>query len=175
VRKYELPEFLSKKVTYEAYVRWLRRRAQAHVKRDRGRGNKKAIGESYREAIHKAVEASSGLDAYTGEALNWRLISHFDNDEAKEHGRRYKRKFALLPTVEHVGNGKSRPDFKICGWRTNDVKNDLTVAELVSVCRAFLKHQGCSVDEGGYQAVAADGRLRRPPLNGKALYLIIRK
>ena len=141
MRKYELPTFLAKKVTYEDYVRWLRRRAQAHVKRDRGRGYKKAIGGSYRVAIHKAVQASNGLDAYTGERLNWRLLSQFDNAEAEEHGRRYKRRFALLPTVDHVGDGKGRPDFKICGWRTNDVKNDLTIAELVSVCRVLLRYQ----------------------------------
>jgi hypothetical protein len=149
VRKYELPAFMAKMATHEAYVRWLRRRAQAHVKRDRRRGNKKAIGESYRDAIHKAVLASNGLDAYTGEELNWRLISQFDNADAKEHGRSYKRRFALQPTVDHVGDGKGKPNFKICGWRTNAVKNDLTVAELVSVCRAFLTYQGSTVDEGG--------------------------
>ena len=149
MRKYELPSFLSKRVSHEVYEHWLRRRAQSHVKRDRRRGNKEAIGELYRIAIHEAVLKSDGCDAYTGEELNWRLISQFNNYEAQEHGRHYKRKFALLPTVDHVGDGKGRPDFKICALRTNDAKNDLALFEFVSICRAVLEHLGYVVKQGG--------------------------
>ena len=149
MRKYELPSFLSKRITQEAYERWLRRRAQAHVKRDSGRGNKEAIGESYGLAIHAAVLESNGQDAYRGEQLNWRLISQYNNDESKEHGSRYKSKFALLQTVDHVGDGKGRADFKICAWRTNDAKNDLTLVEFISLCRTVLEYQGYTIKEGG--------------------------
>jgi hypothetical protein len=153
-----MPEFLkARSVKREAYERWLRRRAQAHVKRDRGRGNKDAIGESYRKAIHNAVLASNGLDAYTGEKLDWALISRFDNSSAKKHGRDYKHKFALLPTVDHVGDGKEHPHFNICSWQTNDLKNDLTLKQLIAVCRRLLEHQGYTV-KGRQLTIRSSGR-----------------
>ena len=148
-KKYAQPSFLSGVVSQEAYERWLRRKAQAHVRRDRKRGNATAIGESYREVIHSAVIESVGLDAYTGEVLDWNLISQYDNDESKENGRYYKRGFALLPTVDHVGNGMGAANFKICGWRTNDAKNDLEVSEFLSVCAAVLKHHGYVISNAG--------------------------
>ncbi len=148
-KKYALPPFLSGIVSQETYERWLRRKAQAHVRRDRKRGNSTAVGESYRDAIHSAIVDSAGLDAYTGEALDWNLISQYDNDESKENGRHYKRGFALLPTVDHVGDGMGVADFKICGWRTNDAKNDLEVSEFLSVCAAVLKHHGYVVRSAG--------------------------
>jgi hypothetical protein len=148
-RKYELPYFLADLVTHETYERWLRRKAQQHVRRDRQRGNKTAIGELYRNAIHDAVKESGGLDAYTGEKLEWTLISKCNNDESKEKGRRYKHEFSMLPTVDHVSDGTGLADFKICGWRTNDAKNDLDLHEFVSVCRAVVEHQGFIVRKRG--------------------------
>ena len=124
-KRYALPSFLSGQVTQEVYERWLRRKPQAHVRRDRRRGNKTSIGEAYRVGIHSAVMESGGRDTYTGEELNWSLISQYDNDESKENGRRYKHDFALLPTVDHVDDGMGAANFKICSWRTNDSKNDL--------------------------------------------------
>lgn len=141
-KKYPLPSFLDDVVTQEVYERWLRRKAAAHVRRDRRRGNDTAIGESYRVAIHAAVHESAGIDAYTGEVLDWTLISQYDNDESKEQGRHYKKGFALLPTVDHVGDGKGVANFKICGWRTNDAKHDLDLAEFLAVCRTVLEHHG---------------------------------
>jgi len=148
-KKYSLPSFLSGVVSQETYERWLRRKAQAHVRRDRRRGNTTAIGESYREAIHSAVIKCAGNDAYTGEALDWYLISQYDNVESKENGRYYKRGFALLPTVDHIGDGSGSANFKICGWRTNDAKNDLELQEFLSVCESVLKHHGYVVHNAG--------------------------
>lgn len=104
------------------------------------RGNENARFPEYREAIHKAVCDGGDRDAYTGERLNWKLILTYNNDESKKGRRKYKKKFWYLPTVDHVGDGMGRPNFKICGWRTNDCKNDLTVGELKKFCEAFLAH-----------------------------------
>lgn len=141
-KRYPVPDFLSGIVGQASYERWLRRKAQAHVRRDRSRGNASAIGEAYRLAIHDAVVASRGKDDYTGENLDWTLISQYDNDESSERGREYKKSFALLPTVDHVGDGTGLANFKICGWRTNDAKHDLDLDEFVLLCRAVLEHQG---------------------------------
>jgi hypothetical protein len=138
-RKYPVPAFLSS-TTQAAYERWLHWRAIAHVKRDKKRGNTTATNEAYKTAIHKAVLESEGIDYYTGESLDWSLLSKYRNCEAKETGRHYKQKFACLPSVDHVGNGLGPADFKIRAWRTNDAKNDLSQEEFVALCRRVISH-----------------------------------
>jgi hypothetical protein len=139
-QKYSLPLFLIGKVTQENYLRWLGRKSIAHVKRDKKRGNTTAINEQYKMAIHNAVIASNGRDQYTGEMLDWSLLSRYNNDESKEKRRHYKASLALLPTVDHIGDGLGPPDFKICGWRTNDAKHDLSHEEFVALCRLVIAH-----------------------------------
>jgi hypothetical protein len=109
--EYRVPDFL-KEVQRAAYARWLERRAAALVIRDRNRGNTTAPPALYRVAIHKAAERSSGRDAYTGERLDWSLLSTCSIVELCAGKRRYKRRFALLPTVDHVGDGLSEADFE---------------------------------------------------------------
>jgi hypothetical protein len=144
-KRYVVPECIQDQVPQFVYERWLRRKAQAHVRRDRKRGNSEAIGEAYRLAIHTAVCASNGCDAYTGERLDWSLLSQYDNDESQEKGRTYKHGFALLPTLDHVGDGTQAANFRICGWRTNDAKHDLDLETFLLVCQAVLEHHGYSV------------------------------
>jgi hypothetical protein len=137
---YDLPEFLHGLLSPEVYLRWLQRRAVAHVKRDRKRGNLTATVSSYKRAIHDAVTASNGFDFYTGEKLDWPLISHWDYAESKSRGRLYKKEFASLPTVDHIGDSISPPEFVICSWCTNDAKHDLTLEEFILLCRSVLRH-----------------------------------
>src|SRR4051812_13535264 len=161
-KKYSLPAFLENRCTQELYFRWLDRKAKAHIKRDRKRGNTSAMREAYMLAIHKAVAASGGHDEYTGEALAWQLISTYDNEESRSGRRAYKKKFALLPTVDHVGDGLAAPDFKICSWRSNDCKNDLSHDELLDFCRAVLAHH-----LGEREADAWDREIERDAASGK--------
>jgi hypothetical protein len=145
-KRYALPEFLAHtNIDEKTYVRWLRRKAQAHIKRDRNRGNLSAVGESYRRAIHDAVIQCEGRDYYTGETLDWSLISQYDNEASASGRRQYKAKFALLPTVDHVGDGTGAADFVICGWRTNDMKNDMSHTELAAACIRILHHLGFAI------------------------------
>ncbi len=139
-RKYVRPPFLPPEVTQASYLRWLSRKSIAHVRRDKRRGNIKAVNEAYKMAIHQAVIDSTGKDHYTGEPLNWTLLSRYNNDESKEKRRHYKASFALLPTVDHVGDGLGVAEFKICGWRTNDAKNDLTHEEFIELCRRVIAY-----------------------------------
>jgi hypothetical protein len=124
-KKYDLPSFLSGEVSQQSYLRWISRKSRAHVRRDKRRGNASANNKDYKEAIHRAVLESDGRDDYTGERLNWSLISQYNNAESKDMRRQYKAKFALLPTIDHLGDGLGAADFKICSWRTNDAKHDL--------------------------------------------------
>jgi hypothetical protein len=139
-RKYVLPAFLTGTLDQAAYQRWLSRKADAHKRRDRGRGNDTATRESYMLAIHEAVHRSRGFDEYTGLPLRWDLASTYDNERSGTEGRAYKKSLADLPTVDHVGDGLGPADFAICSWRVNDAKNDLTMKEFLTVCRQVLKY-----------------------------------
>jgi hypothetical protein len=138
-RKYELPQFLVPFTNHKAYDRWLHRRALAQVRRDRKRGNREATNEKYKLAIHGAVLRSAGRDGYTGEALDWSLLSQYNNLESKAGQRRYKARFALLPTVDHLDEGLGEPKFKLCAWRTNDAKSDLSHEQFIELCRKVVE------------------------------------
>ena len=141
--KYKLPDFFSDipNLKQDIYEKWLHGRAVAHVKRDKKRGNTTATIATYKNAIHLCSDFHSvGCDYYTGESLKWSLLGRYSNEESKANGRHYKAKFALLPSVDHVGDGLREADFKICAWRTNAAKNDLTHQEFVDLCRRVVKH-----------------------------------
>lgn len=144
-RKHNLPTFLSDVVTEQAYERWLTRKAAAHLRRDRKRGHT-GIGSLYREAIHAAVVLSQGKDAYTGETLDWHLISTYRNEDSQLGRHAYKASFALLPTVDHVDATATEASFKICGWRTNDAKHDLSLSSFLDLCEKALLFAGYRID-----------------------------
>jgi hypothetical protein len=79
-------------------------------------------------------------DAYTGEQLDWSLLSKYNNEESKQGRHGYKAGFALLPTVDHVDAGATEASFEICAWRTNDAKNDLSLKSFRELCEKILRH-----------------------------------
>lgn len=139
-RKFQRPPFLHEKLTQDVYERWLQRKAAAHIDRDRKRGNVAGSVSSYKLAIHAAVLDGGEFDYYTGEPLSWDLISTYDNLLSKAGGRTYKSRFALLPSVDHVGDGLCSGSFKICSWRTNDSKSDLSHDSFVALCRRVVMY-----------------------------------
>lgn len=136
---YSLPPFLVNECTPEAYKKWLHRKAMAHFKRDSQRGIKNISCSLYKKAIHEAVLNGGQYDAYTGEPLDWKLISKYKNEESKDGKRKYKKKFWCLPTVDHFDENPTPPTFKICSWRLNDCKNDLNLDEFLDVCMKVIK------------------------------------
>lgn len=137
--KYYLPSFLEDLISEEDYKKWLDRKASTHYKRDKKRGNNKITRSEYKRAIHNAVLQGGQFDAYTGEMLHWELIRHYDNEKAKKGRKKYKKKFAKLPTVDHVDDGMGEPNFNICSWQINDCKSDLMLSEFLDICKAVLK------------------------------------
>jgi len=127
------------------YERWLARKAAAHLKRDRKRGYENISGAAYRDAIHEAVVRSGGKDVYTGEELDWSLISTYNNDDSEFGKHGYKASFALLPTVDHIESSISKSGFCICSWRTNDAKHDLSHQAFINLCKMVLEHAGYQV------------------------------
>jgi hypothetical protein len=114
-RRYRLPECITGVCDQKKYDRWLQRKAEAHVRRDRkrGRGTNHSVSE-YKQAIHAAVLNSGHLDHYTGEPLDWSLISKFDNAEAKSGKSEHKKRFWFLPTVDHTLDEHGKLKFVIC-------------------------------------------------------------
>ena len=135
--KYQLPEFLEGKTNQATYENWLHRKVNTHFRRDKKRGNKNSSRKIYKEAFHKAVIDSKGKDFYTKEELDWSLISKYNNKQSKEGGRNYKKKFALLPTIDHYDD--KYENFVICSWRINDAKNDLSHHEFIELCKKVIK------------------------------------
>ena len=139
--QFPLPRVLEGKCSQEDYTHWLYGKAAAHVRRDSKRGNTIVTTQLYRDAIHKAVLQGGDRDAYTGRPLRWDQIRTYDNEQAKAGRREYKKQFADLPTVDHEDDGRGEPKVRICSWRTNDCKNDLSIEELKKFCDEFLKFQ----------------------------------
>lgn len=142
--KHTMPPFLDGTISPEKYEAWLSRKARAHVNRDRDRGMTASVSQ-YKEAIHAAVFASEGRDAYTGEQLNWSLIGTYDNEQSRTGRHSYKATLALLPTVDHIDTGATEASFKICGWAVNDAKHDLTIETFRELCKRVLTHAGYEV------------------------------
>lgn len=144
---YESPHCLTGRVAPDVYSRWLQRKAAVHVRHDKKRGNSGATIAAYKKAIHMAVIASAGNDHYTGELLDWSLLSQYDNEQSKARGRVYKKQLAALSTLDHIGDGLGEPDFVISAWRTNDAKHDLTLQEFLALCQCVLQHHGYRVSK----------------------------
>jgi hypothetical protein len=124
---------------------WLDRRALSLYKRDKRReaGTFEYTVMQYRDAICDAIikMSSCSKDSYTGEELDWSLIGKYNNEEARKGSKQYKKRFAKMPTVDHK-NAEPEPNFLICSWQTNDIKNDMTLVELKKWCELFLEFQG---------------------------------
>ena len=115
------------------------------ARRDQNRFDVHTSGSAYRQAMHQAVMACKGNDVYTGENLDWSLISQYNNEESKAGRHEYKGRFALLPTVDHVDASCPTSALCICAWRTNDSKHDMSTSEFLHLCEKVLVHSGRQV------------------------------
>ena len=103
----------------------------------------------YRRLIHEAVLASNGRDFYTGEELHWHLIGTYSNAASSDGTHAYKKSLGLLPSVDHHEAAATIAVFKICAWRTNDAKHDLSTDEFIDLSRRVLEHHGFVVKPPG--------------------------
>lgn len=141
---YPVPDSLG--IEQDVYIRWLRRKVAAHVKRDRKRCAHAITGEDYRQKIHAAVCDHGTHDYYTGEELEWSLVSTWCDEDARLGRTGYKAGFALLPTVDHVPCADGGYDFVICAWGTNGAKNDLGREDFIALCRRVVAHADRSAE-----------------------------
>jgi len=136
---YSVPDCIKEKCDQQRYSRWLHTKASAHVRSDRRRFGKDSCTVSqYKAAIHAAVRAGGDRDYYTGELLDWQLVSTYENSASSEGKAKYKTEFALLPTLDHTRDEKGQQKFVICSWRVNDAKSDLTESEFYDLCARVI-------------------------------------
>ena len=119
------------------YSKLLQKKAVAVTRRDKKRGGTYSVREAI-EAIDEAFHRCNGFDPYDGSKLNPRLLGEYKNEAAKADGANYKRRFALLPTIDHV-TAKPEPDFQIVSWQTNDAKGDMPPKEFIDFCRRVIE------------------------------------
>ena len=137
-----MPDCIKGQCDQKKYSHWLHAKANAHVRRDRKRFGKDSCTVSkYKAAIHAAVCAGGDLDHYTGEILDWHLVSTYKNASSGEGKTKYKSQYALLPTLDHALDKDGKLAFVICSWRVNDAKSDLTEAEFYYLCELVLRHR----------------------------------
>ena len=108
----------------------LQRKAVAVTRRDKRRDGKYSVKEAI-EAIHEAFHRCNGFDPYDGSKLDPELLGGYKNEDAKAERAAYKRRFAMLPTVDHV-TATPVADFEIVSWQTNDAKGDMTPEEFIA-------------------------------------------
>lgn len=143
--KYRFPDCLREQnVDEAAFLRWLHRKAQAHVVRDRERGLQGISVAKFKEAILRAVVEAEGRDYYTRQLLDWHLISTWDNVKASQKRAMYKREFWNLATIDHDFADRDKPVFHLCSWRLNDSKGDQTIDELLALTDAIRAHQNAA-------------------------------
>jgi hypothetical protein len=141
---YPLPGFLAGRCSHTVYVKWLNNKADTLIKRDKKRGKPYAADVTasvYKNKIHEAVMNGGERDPYTGEALVWEQISTWDTKQQQPDG--YKRKFFLMPTVDHVT--EEALQFEICSWQTNDAKSIMRPGEFVEYCGKVMEFRGKKV------------------------------
>ena len=138
--QYRVPDCIKRQCDQSRYWRWLHRKAVAHVRRDKKRAVACTVA-TYEAQIHAAVCSAGHADFYTGEPLDWSLVSTYNNESSKSGRTRYKKTLALLPTIDHTVDEAGRPKFVICSWYVNDAKSDLSVDEFYRLCERVLKHR----------------------------------
>ena len=118
----------------QRYVEWLERQAQNCRTRD-SKGARRPIDE-YREAIHKAVLKSNGVDYYTGEPLEWNRLNHDKPMGGGQHNHRIRGRY---PSVDHY-HGVDRLQYRICAGSVNHAKGALSHQQFVTLCRKVAQH-----------------------------------
>ena len=121
----------------DKYSELIQRKAVAVTKRDKKRGGKYSVKEAI-EAIHQAFHRCNGFDPYDGSKLAPELLGEYKNEDAKAQGAAHKRRFAMLPTVDHV-KAEPEPDFEIVSWQTNDAKGDMPPEEFIAYCQRVVQ------------------------------------
>jgi hypothetical protein len=135
------PDFSQGKCSVGQYRKWVLGHSKNMYLRDRKANRPFAYpGQKslYRHTIDDAAHHGQ-FDPYTGDVLLWELIGEWDPNEARGN-RDYAKKFALLPTVDHIDPASDVLEFEICSWKINMCKGNLNPQDFIELCRRVVKY-----------------------------------
>jgi hypothetical protein len=141
--KYPLPAYLQDIYTVSSYAGMLK--LKARNLRNRDRRNKKPVAlkysvAKYREKVHGAIMDGGRTDPYTGETIDWTLISKWDGVAGKDRGIPnllavgFDKSLYLSPSIDHVYPDSDELELEVCSWIANSCKSVLNPAEFIALC-----------------------------------------
>jgi hypothetical protein len=137
---YSLPPFLEGVISVTDYRHWLENRGtvlrQTDIKLKRPYAKLNSTM-AYKQKIHQAVLDGGQFDPYTGEKINWGLISRektLNNVNFIDSG------YAMHPAVDHINPEEF--GFEICTWISNESKTCMTSDQFVDFCRKVTRFRG---------------------------------
>jgi hypothetical protein len=125
------------------YKKWLYVRARELFNKDRLRKKPYALTGSvpfYKMLIHQAVNRGGQTDPFTADSLKWELIGTWNSSIPTSHDPAIMKKFALLPTVDHIDPASDELEFEICSFEINKCKSSLNPADFVALCERIVSH-----------------------------------
>ncbi len=141
--QYPLPPFLKGVVSQRGYCMWLMNKGENLRRRDikLNRPYSKVNSETvYNQKVHQAVLDGGEFDPFTGEKLNWGLVSKERNMETESYTNDYLNTYALYPVVDHTNPEEF--EFEICSLISNECKSSLTPDEFVDFCQRVVDFRG---------------------------------
>ena len=139
---YPLPPFLMGAVSLKDYRKWLDMKGQnlrirdLKLKRPYAKPNSVMM---YKQKINQAVLDGGQFDPYTGEKINWGLISR---EKTLKKANFIDSGYAMHPAVDHTD--PEIFEFEICSWISNESKNCMTPDQFVDFCRKVIRFRGQS-------------------------------
>jgi hypothetical protein len=139
---YAVPAFLQGIVTHTDYIKWLNQKCDSMRQRDlklKRPWAKENSRMAYKQKIHGAVIDGGQFDPYTGEKLDWSLISRQRSAIKYAYVNDFLDTFALLPAVDHIGSDTL--EFEICSWIVNEAKSCMDPDEFVGLCKKVVDYR----------------------------------
>jgi hypothetical protein len=139
---YLLPGYLEGRCSQVLFRKWVDWIAEERLVRDRKIKRPYAIEGHmllYKQVIYKASLVGE-FDPFTGEFLLWELIGQWDPAKRSPDAVNFK-KFALLPTVDHIDPASDILQMEICSWKINTCKGNLNPQEFVELCRRVIGYR----------------------------------
>jgi hypothetical protein len=135
---YFLPDYLNGVLTLDGYRKWIEDKSHHVFVKDQKRRRPCVAGHScadYKMTIQKAVWANGPLDPYTGDPLGWKSIGARSPGKAKAGRKVLLKRFAMMPTIDHVDPEATDLRLEVCSLMVNECKNNLNADEFVGLCR----------------------------------------
>ena len=139
---YFLPDYLEGRCVLAEFRKWMFMKAETLLVRDRRINRPYAVNGRmllYKKMLYEA-SLHGEFDPFTGEALQWELIRTWDPTKKDPDATNFK-KYALLPTADHIDPASDILRLEICSWKSNACKGNLNPQEFVDLCKRVVEYR----------------------------------